>query len=36
MENWKAIKTQEMFADLVIPHFRTGVAEEPSLAGATG
>jgi hypothetical protein len=22
-EHWKAIKTQEMFADLVMPHFQT-------------
>jgi alkanesulfonate monooxygenase SsuD/methylene tetrahydromethanopterin reductase-like flavin-dependent oxidoreductase (luciferase family) len=35
-EHWKAIKTQEMFADLVMPHFeaRAEVAAEPAGAGA--
>ena len=28
-EHWKAIKTQELFADLVMPHFET--SEEPAV-----
>jgi len=35
MEHWKAIKTQELFADLVIPHF-AGEAERPRPAVAVG
>ena len=32
-EHWKAIKTQELFADLVMPHFQTS-AEPAAAAGA--
>lgn len=33
-ENWKAIKTQELFADLVMPHFRSSPAVTPESVGA--
>jgi alkanesulfonate monooxygenase SsuD/methylene tetrahydromethanopterin reductase-like flavin-dependent oxidoreductase (luciferase family) len=31
-EHWKAIKTQELFADLVMPHFQPAGAAEAELA----
>ncbi|MFZ0044103.1 MAG: LLM class flavin-dependent oxidoreductase [Solirubrobacteraceae bacterium] len=33
-EHWKAIKTQEMFADLVIPHFQHDKQPASAVAGA--
>ena len=36
IEHWKSIKTQEMFADLVMPHFQASAARTPETAGAIG
>jgi alkanesulfonate monooxygenase SsuD/methylene tetrahydromethanopterin reductase-like flavin-dependent oxidoreductase (luciferase family) len=36
IEHWKSIKTQEMFADLVIPHFQTGAERAATVAGVGG
>jgi len=33
-EHWKAIKTQEMFADLVMPHFNPAHRTAETTAGA--
>jgi alkanesulfonate monooxygenase SsuD/methylene tetrahydromethanopterin reductase-like flavin-dependent oxidoreductase (luciferase family) len=34
IEHWKSIKAQEMFADLVIPHFKASTAPAAEAAGA--
>jgi hypothetical protein len=34
IEHWKSIKAQEMFADLVIPHFNASTAPAAEAAGA--
>jgi hypothetical protein len=36
IEHWKSIKTQEMFADLVMPHFQTEVERAATVAGVGG
>jgi flavin-dependent trigonelline monooxygenase, oxygenase component len=33
-EHWKAIKTQELFADRVMPHFQQAVAPAGAAAGS--
>jgi hypothetical protein len=33
-EHWKAIKTQEMFADLVMPHFQSAHSTAQPAVGA--
>jgi flavin-dependent trigonelline monooxygenase, oxygenase component len=33
-EHWKAIETQEMFADLVMPHFHPAQTSAEAAAGA--
>jgi hypothetical protein len=35
-EHWKAIKTQELFADLVMPHFQTAGAAQAEVVQPVG
>ncbi len=35
LENWKAIKTQELFADLVMPHFQASGSRAPEAVGTS-
>jgi alkanesulfonate monooxygenase SsuD/methylene tetrahydromethanopterin reductase-like flavin-dependent oxidoreductase (luciferase family) len=36
IEHWKSIKTQEMFADMVMPHFQAPASQTAETAGAVG